>query len=248
MIKDYKPVSNTDYILLIDDSSSMAKNDFEPNRLTSAKSIAKKWIEVLPNSTRLGLVAFSKDIDLSTGLIQNKNLALNKLNEIQIDYTKSGTDLDYAISYSVDLLNENNKEDNYKINKTILLLTDGTESITNTTIFKAKNNNVRIIAFGIGDNAKSQEELINVPREFRLLEQTGVTSFISFWSRINKVMLTSLTNNPVNALTTIFLDYLIGEGGVTIFDSNIFNKASNDSLVHLPSLGMDVIFPTKIAG
>jgi len=86
---------------------------------------------------------------------------------------------------------------------------------------------------------------VNIPREFRFLEQTGITSFISFTSRIQRVMLRSLRNNPVNAAVTIVLNDMLNlEGGSTIFDANIFER----NIFKTPSLGMDVIFPTKILG
>jgi len=86
---------------------------------------------------------------------------------------------------------------------------------------------------------------VNIPREFRLLEQTGITSFISFTSRIQRIMFRSLRNNPVNAMFTIlFNDLLNLEGGSTIFDANIFER----DIIRTPSFGMDVIFPTKVFG
>jgi hypothetical protein len=86
---------------------------------------------------------------------------------------------------------------------------------------------------------------VNIPREFRFLEQTGITSFISFTSRIQRVMLRSLRNNPVNAAFTIIINDLLNlEGGSTIFDANIFER----NIFRTPSLGMDVIFPTKVLG
>ena len=89
---------------------------------------------------------------------------------------------------------------------------------------------------------------MNMPREFRLLEQTGITSFISFWSRIQKVAILSLKNNPVNAMVTIALTELLNISGATIFDATLDDKWGNGSIVGTPSLGMDVLFPTKVFG
>jgi len=103
----------------------------------------------------------------------------------------------------------------------------------------------------MSDNA-AQEALenfidykVNIPREFRFLEQTGVTSFISFTSRIQRIMFRSLRNNPVNAMFTILLNDMLNlDGGSTIFDANIFER----NIFHTPNLGIDVIFPTKVFG
>ena len=89
---------------------------------------------------------------------------------------------------------------------------------------------------------------VNVPRELRFLEQTGITSFISFWARIQKVMLVSLRNNPVNALTTIMINEMLNVGGGTIFDASVIDKWGSGSLLGGPTPGMDVIFPTKLFG
>ena len=89
---------------------------------------------------------------------------------------------------------------------------------------------------------------VNIPRELRFLEQTGVTSFVSFWARIQRVMLKSLRTNPVNAMATIVLSELLNINGATIFDANIVDKFGSGSLVGAPSPGMDMILPTKIAG
>lgn len=160
MIKDYQPITDTDYVLLIDDSSSMAKSDFAPNRLHSAKTIATKWVDVLPNSTAVGIVGFSKNIDTNLDLTHDTDKQLEAIESIAIDYTRSGTDLNHALSHSADLLK------NSKSNKTVLLFTDGTESISNDTINRIKFDNIKIIAFGIGDEDVI-EQYDDIPVEFR---------------------------------------------------------------------------------
>lgn len=89
---------------------------------------------------------------------------------------------------------------------------------------------------------------VNIPKEFRLLEQTGVTSFITFWSRIQRIILTSLRNNPANAMLTLMINELFNLHGANIMDSDILDRFSGRGLVGLPSFGMDVIFPTKLGG
>ncbi|MGM5480845.1 MAG: vWA domain-containing protein [Nanobdellota archaeon] len=152
---DIQPVTTTDYVLLIDDSSSMAKSDYDPNRLSSAKEISKRWLTVLPNSTKVGMASFSKNIDYSAELTTNKKEVSRAIDDIEINYGKSGTDLDHAINYGIDLLQESTRE------KTLLLLTDGTEPIANDTIHKSIDENIKIIAFGIG---KQEEQ--DIPSEY----------------------------------------------------------------------------------
>lgn len=161
-VREFQPIADTDYVLLIDVSSSMAKTDYLPNRLSSAKEISNKWLEILPNDTSVGMVAFSQDVDTFIPLTYDKSEVKNMVKDLEINYSKSGTDLDYAINYAIDLLNETSHQ------KSILLFTDGTETLTNLTISKMQNKEIKLIAFGIGSN--NEDELANlkdIPEEFR---------------------------------------------------------------------------------
>ena len=87
---------------------------------------------------------------------------------------------------------------------------------------------------------------MNIPRELRILEQTGITSFVSFWARIQKIILTSARDNPVNAMLTILINEMLGASGATIFDASLFDRWENSSIAGIPRPGMDMIFPTKL--
>ncbi len=84
---------------------------------------------------------------------------------------------------------------------------------------------------------------IKIPRQLRLLEQTGITSFVSFWARIQRVIVKSLLNNPVNAATTIIMNELFGSNVETIFNAEIFDR---NEIFGTPSFGLDVVLPTKL--
>jgi Ca-activated chloride channel family protein len=158
-ILSYQPITDTDYVLMIDSSSSMAKTDLNPNRLESAKGLSKQWLNILPNSTSVGMVSFSKGIDTYVRPTFNRKLLKTRIETIDIDYGKSGTDLDYAINFGIDLMNES------KQSKSLLLFTDGTQNIRDETISKAKDMKIKIFSFGIGgENTTTSEE---IPEEFR---------------------------------------------------------------------------------
>ena len=158
LVRDYQPIGSTDYVLLIDGSSSMAQSDYEPNRLTSAKQIATQWVNILPNSTKVSVVSFSQNIDYSTPLTHNTDELLSTIEDIDIDYTRSGTDIDFAVNYAIDALSASEH------NKTILLMTDGTEGVNNETIAKANFEGVRIVVFGIGDASATSD--VAIPEDF----------------------------------------------------------------------------------
>lgn len=159
-ILSFQPITDTDYVLLVDSSASMAKTDFTPNRLESAKKLSQQWLNILPNSTSVGMIAFSQKIDSYIAPTFERNALKASIAAIDIDYSKSGTDLDYAINFAVDLLNDS------KQSKSILLFTDGTEPIRDQTIHKAADLNVKIFSFGIGAES-TRVNLDDIPEEFR---------------------------------------------------------------------------------
>lgn len=163
-IAEYKPIGDTDFVLLVDDSSSMSKTDFKPNRLESAKTIASRWLTIVPNSTQIGVVGFSNNIDVESPLSVDKKPIYEALNSMEIDYTKSGTNLDFAISYAINMFKDssNNK-------KSILLFTDGTQNVSESTIQNAIQQKVKITIFGIGSEFQEARniDLSDIPEEIR---------------------------------------------------------------------------------
>jgi hypothetical protein len=159
-VKSYLPTTDTDYVLLIDSSPSMAKSDLQPSRLGSAKDISTRWLSVIPNSTAVSVVGFSTTVDYFIPLTNDKLMMQEAIASIEIDYTRSGADLDYALSYSIDLLRNSSQK------KAILLFTDGTSNVTDSTIIKAIDEEIKIITFGIGQIDETAVELGDIPEEF----------------------------------------------------------------------------------
>lgn len=87
---------------------------------------------------------------------------------------------------------------------------------------------------------------VNIPKEFRFLEQTGVTSFISFWSRIQRVILTSLRDNPANAFITILINEIFDLNGYNIMSADLLERYGVGGIVGLPTPGLDIALPTKL--
>ncbi len=153
------PTTNTDYVIVIDSSSSMANTDLQPNRLEAAKNIAEEWLNLLSNNTRVGLVVFSEDIEKYKELTFNKKSIGEEINTIKINYSRTGTNLNYALNTAFRILNDSKK------NKTVFLLTDGTENISEETIRNAQINGIKIYSFGLG--AKTNEETLKQIAELK---------------------------------------------------------------------------------
>lgn len=161
-ILEQKAVINTDYVILMDVSSSMAQTDYPPDRLTAAKEISSSWLNVLPENTKVGLVTFSQDIEDSVSLSLDRTLLSQRIDDIAINYQKSGTNLDFALNYGYSLF------DNGTSNKTVLLLTDDAEDINIDTITTANANDITIFAFGIGSSESEAYEFDpSIPLEFQ---------------------------------------------------------------------------------
>ncbi len=160
--------SDRDYVLLIDSSSSMSKTDFNPNRLTAAKTISREWLRALPNSTRVGFIAFTSTVTSSLPLSHDKLTIQDEIEEISIDYAESGTNLDFALNTALDQLERSD------LNRTVLLFTDGADDVEKLTIARANSLGVQIDIFGIGSR-ESENRVID--EEFRDFYQTLELNF-----------------------------------------------------------------------
>ena len=155
-----RPALNTDYVIVLDDSSSMANSDYPPTRLDAAKKIATDWIKIVPDNTNIGYIAFAQDIITDVPITNDQEILKEKIKQTKIDYSKSGTSTDFAIITAVKML-----ENSPSSNKSILFLTDGASELNEETIAFANKNNIKINIFGIGN-----EENINlddIPEEFK---------------------------------------------------------------------------------
>ena len=194
-LRQKKPVTNTDYILLIDSSGSMAANDFPPTRLAAAKELSKNWLNEVPNSTQVGIVSFSSTVESYVPLTTDKEVLQAAVDGIEVQYSHAGTSIDYALNFALDALNES------KRNKSILLFTDGTQDFNPTIVSRARQLNIPVIAFGIGSKSNSvsnrslpadyAEYFDNLALNFTILEnlanQTGGKAFrVSSVSELQK--------------------------------------------------------------
>jgi len=160
VILKQKPALDTDYVIVLDDSSSMANTDYPPSRLDAAKDIAQSWLKLVPESTNVGYVAFAQDLIKNIPLTSDKSLVKDEIKSTKIDYSQSGTSTDYALISAIKML-----ELSPSTNKSILFLTDGVSSLNEETIAFANKNNVHINVFGIGSS--DLMDLNEIPEEFR---------------------------------------------------------------------------------
>lgn len=174
-ITQLNPSTNVDYVLVLDASPSMSLNDYPPSRLSAAKTIANDWISIAPNNTAIGLVIYADEVITSNALTTNREFLKEQVDGAFINYSRSGTSLDSALNEAIDILQESNQ------NKTVLLMTDGTDVIDNQTIFRAIDERVEIFSFGIGSTL-TQGLFDDVPEEFADFYETMDFNFTTLES------------------------------------------------------------------
>jgi Mg-chelatase subunit ChlD len=122
------PTGQTDIIIVLDISGSMAAEDLQPNRLNAAKAVIRDFIDHRPGD-RLGFATFASEV---VGQIQ-PTLDHTML-KAAVDSTRlswdigldSGTALGLGLNEAVEML-----QDSTALNKVIILVTDGANNAGN---------------------------------------------------------------------------------------------------------------------
>jgi Ca-activated chloride channel family protein len=113
-------------VLTIDVSGSMRATDVEPDRITAARAAAKDFVEAVPDSVRVGLVAFSTAVEVAAAPTTDKQAVLDAIDDLDAD---GGTALGDAIAVSAesahDALPDGSEEDGRPAAAAVLLLSDG---------------------------------------------------------------------------------------------------------------------------
>ena len=142
-----------DIMLVIDISESMQIEDFTPNRLESAKSVAKDFINGRFQD-RIGLVVFSGE-SYSRCPLTTAYILLNKyIEEINFDLISTrGTAIGSAIAIATNRMRESKSK-----TKILILLSDGDNTAGNidplTASEIAKAYGIKIYSIAIGKNGK----------------------------------------------------------------------------------------------
>ena len=142
-----------DIMLVIDISESMQIEDFSPNRLESAKNVAKKFIDGRFQD-RIGLVVFSGESYSRCPLTSDYVLLKKYIDEINFDLISTrGTAIGSAIAIATNRMRESKSK-----TKILILLSDGDNTAGNidpkTASGIAKAYGIKIYSIAIGKNGK----------------------------------------------------------------------------------------------
>lgn len=110
-------VSNFDFVLAIDSSSSMIADDFKPNRLEASKEAALLFAGSVAKQTNIGVVSFAGDVFTNLRPTNKIRKVKSTIRDINIAET-GGTNIGDALISSANIFENANP-------KRIILLTDG---------------------------------------------------------------------------------------------------------------------------
>ena len=112
-------VEGIDIVLAVDLSGSMLAEDFRPNRLEAAKSVAENFIKGR-KSDRIGLVVFAGEAFTQVPLTVDHQVLLKQLKSLKSGTMRDGTALGDGLATAI-----NRIKDSEAKSKVIILLTDG---------------------------------------------------------------------------------------------------------------------------
>ena len=140
-----------DILLIIDISSSMLADDFQPNRLEAVKLTASNFIKKRVND-RIGILVFAGESFIQCPLTTDKKVLLSLVDDINvISEEYDGTAIGMAIANGTNRLRDTNVN-----SKVMVLLSDGTNNAgeidPKTASSLASEFNIKIYTIGAGTN------------------------------------------------------------------------------------------------
>lgn len=143
-------VEGIDIIMSVDISSSMLAQDFQPNRLEAAKSVATEFIASHPND-RIGLVVFAGESFTQCPLTSDHKALINLLHRLEIGMVEDGTAVGMGLANAISRLKDSDNK-----SKVVILLTDGVNNSGNiaplTAADIAVTYGVKVYTIGVGRN------------------------------------------------------------------------------------------------
>lgn len=139
--------------LVMDLSSSMLSQDFQPNRLEVSKLVAVDFISKRPYD-RIGLTAFSGEAFTQCPLTTDHEALKSLLQELKCGLLEDGTAIGMGLTSAVNRL----REDSAK-SKIIILITDGVNNAGDVSpgvaAELAKSYQIKIYSIGVGTNGEA---------------------------------------------------------------------------------------------
>ncbi len=142
-----------DIVVAMDVSGSMIAEDFKPNRIEAAKSVALKFVDQRPGD-RIGLVIFSGESFTMCPITIDHNVLKEQISQIKNGMITDGTSIGMGLATAVDRLRHSVAK-----SKVIILMTDG---VNNTGLIDpltaleiAKAFKIKVYTIGVGTNGQA---------------------------------------------------------------------------------------------
>src|SRR3954447_25039365 len=147
-----------DIVICFDISGSMTEQDFQPNRLEAAKSVAEQFVQQR-RGDRIGIVIFSSLSFTLCPITTDHNAVLTQIKNIQSGYLQEeGTAIGSGLATSVDHLRGSKSK-----SKVVILLTDGVDVggviPPDLAMQMAKQFKIKVYTIGIGSEKEIDEVL-----------------------------------------------------------------------------------------
>ncbi|MFB6272262.1 MAG: VWA domain-containing protein [Salinibacter sp.] len=150
-----------DIMLVLDASSSMQAEDFQPTRFEAARAAAKEFVEGRV-SDRVGLIVFAAEAYTQVPLTLDYSFLQRMLGKVEIGAVEDGTAVGTALATAVNRLKDSEAE-----SKVAILLTDGRNNRgqidPRTAAQVARTMGVRVYAIGVGSTKGTANQLESVP-------------------------------------------------------------------------------------
>jgi Ca-activated chloride channel family protein len=166
-------------VLAFDTSISMEATDVAPNRIEAAREAAHRFIEVVPEGVRVGLVAFDQTARVIIPPTTSKVVLDRAIDRLSLG---QGTAIGEAIYTSLDLLAADVSDDAQELAGSVVLMSDGE---TNTgrpegpAAREAQRRGVRVstIAFGTDEGSVTVDFMpVPVPVDREALRDIAETT------------------------------------------------------------------------
>jgi Ca-activated chloride channel family protein len=145
------PRTDTDVVLVIDTSGSMAATDLSPTRLGAATSAAQSLIDALPDGARVGVVSFSQTASVVAPLTSDKTQADNALDTLS---PGGGTAIGDGLNAALNQLAQRPADaQGQRPPGMVILLSDGESNFGSTpasAAARAKQQGVQVDTVGVG--------------------------------------------------------------------------------------------------
>ena len=219
-ITDRVPIRAASLMLVLDHSGSMSSNDVAPSRLQAAVRAANTFIDQLPSSARVGVVAFSTAPDTVQQPSSNHAAARTAIDNQQAN---GGTATGPALLQALQLLDGNQK---HHPPAAIVLLSDGAANIGISPVIvaqQARKDRIPIYTVALGTpNGVLNQGLfgpaVPVPPDPQLMQQIAQSSGGRAYDAQTEEHLSSIYTTLGRRLSTvarkrdISLYFLIGAG------------------------------------